>query len=447
MKMRITYSCLVSFLVLLLSARPHEALAQEDSDKKTFEQLDRFWTQMVDGGSSDLSSLYPTLFSETPPSSSPMTLSRLEGVWEGNGVIQDIQFPVRSIPSRYDGQLSRREMGLSMYLARESAYEPPLGSTTVETMKLRPRIALEQKTLTTRRARALTELFNIKLLRYQAARSFEAKCSNITEADRLLTLANAQTVTVSDTTLIALTSVARTQATRFSKDLKSKFPCTARPKATRASLQREIEAGVNELALANLNKVNGVTIAAIQSRLKLYDDALAEIRKVDPKTEELLAAERDLKAAGSNIKLIASDLFEIKTLFPQLEAIDFSRITNVSDPQFVPDQIKAVDVASQKLIDNSKFFLKKLGDVSAVIKTEERPKFAICLGLETAFEAALPKPGSSSSMMPAFLQKYESCLTKLTVYLTDLQKKDPEQAMVDLFATYLQSLSNEIIAN
>lgn len=445
--MKIKLSWFISFLVFLPSALPVRAFAQEDTDKRTFEQLDRFWTQMVDGGSSDLSAVYPTLFSDTPQSSSPTTLSRLEGVWEGNGVTQDIQFPVRSIPSRYDGQLSRREMGLSMYLARESGYQPPVGTTTVETMKLRPRIALEQKTLTTRRTVALTELFNIKLLRYQAARTFEAKCASITEADRLLTLANAQTVSVSDTLLSSLTSVAKTQAQRFSKDLKSKFPCTARPKATRASLQREIEAGVNDLALGDLNKVNSVTIAAIQSRLALYDQALGEIRKIDPKTEELLAAERDLKAAGSNIKLIASDLFEIKTLFPQLEAIDFSRITNVGDPHFVPDQIKAVDAASQQLVDNSKFFLKKLGDVPSAIKAEERPKFATCLGLDKDFEAALPKPGTTVTTMPAFLQKYESCLSKLTAYLTDLQKKDPEQAMVDQFATYLQSLSNEIIAN
>ncbi len=438
------------------------SIADDDQSlirKYSFSSLERFWNNAVaTSNQPNATVIQDILLTSDQGSSDPW--DPIGDIWLDNNTVGDrYVFNVQRIPAQHIAEFNRREVALEMYLNREAFYEPPTASTPFETIKLRrTTIPAEKRKLDSRRASAAAELHLIKMIQYVHANTLTDKCSKLQQAIHygdLYGSLGAYSIQSSESRWQALNAVVQSVSAQFSDALSNQTVCKVRAVSTRQETTQEIEQIVNAKISESLENQRTLTIDPINDTQNAFEIALTQATSIDPKTQSLLELERNMEAASANVRFVYNDSFNVNGnndgILQQLDEIDASRIQSINA---IPSPVQNTMDAQQSLQLSVADFLGRLSKFYESAHPSQRAALASCNHLDTLYHQVIPAPLTENDSVPsnypginggALLNQFSNCLTATEAYLSNIGQAEPREKMVNLFAIYLQSLSDQIL--
>ncbi|WP_141733566.1 hypothetical protein [Oligoflexus tunisiensis] len=432
------------------------SMAMAFNGRYTFSDLDVFWKNTLKGEQGPQIDLYRSVLSDMD--SVPVDQrSRQEGAWQKDqDTVVKVPYFVEALPSDAAADVARRELSLHLYLNREAGYQAPVPATPAELLASKTLVRRQQATLASRRQQAAYELFVLKVIRYREGGTLGQKCQALEEAERYLKIGDSQ-VGGDATTVDAasLKTYADNLANRYNAELDSKWVCLAKPAQDRAESLARIETQVNGRIVASLEKESNQTLAPIQTMVaETFEPILNRVYMIDPLTGPLLQLEQDVRAAGASLTMVNEDLFKVQGMMPELDKINFDLIRKTAKVSFIPEAIEKVSAKQKMLNDFTRQFLVNLEKLQDLVPVADKSQIASCSGLSQEFDRALPKTPTTwgaQSVYPGLgatdvlLTKLDSCLSQSREYLQKLNQKNSQEKMLEVFAKYLEALTQEII--
>jgi hypothetical protein len=445
----------IALVVFVLGSQVRAEDSVSVASRYSFQDLDELWRSLLHGDEADIP-FYANLLQQMNDSAAN-EVGRIEAVWAPEATSnQRVTFLIEPVPAKNGGQLSRREMGLHIYLNKERAYAPPTPRNAAETITLKSEIRRQQAVLIARRTQASLELFAVKLIRYREAGKLTQKCRALEDAITYNSLAHAQVIADSSTktSLAPLFSFAQGLESTYAKPLSSKSVCQARSALDRSETMRTIEAETNNKIAATLVQQTAEHITPIADLSRsMFAPLLETLYSVDPLTGELLQLEQDMYAGKASIEMVTGDVFRVQSLFPELDKIDFKVIRQTSSKDYVPAAVDEVIQEQEKLIRFTREFLTRLGKIYSIVPPSDKARFESCKDLDGLFVATQvksPTEWGTRSVFPGLnatdglMKNVSTCLTTTKDYVQAFDRKNTNQKLIEAFAKHLEGLVNEI---